>query len=72
MESGSSLCLWGLNRRASKTAFGTGQDLDVNTSNSSELLEQLRKVDYKSLQLSSMKISSLVRYIYAKIFLYCN
>lgn len=60
MESGTSLCLWALNRRARTTAFETGKALGVLTTNSTNLVEQLRSVDAKTLQATSYNISVLV------------
>lgn len=61
--SGNSLCLWALNRRARKTIFAIGNDLGIFTKNSTELMEQLRGVDFEKLQESSSKISVLVRFV---------
>lgn len=60
MESGSSLCLWGLNRKARRIAFQTGRDLKINTTNSTALVEELRKVNYTYLQETSYEVSGLV------------
>ncbi|CAG9856921.1 unnamed protein product [Phyllotreta striolata] len=50
MQSGNSLCLWSLTRNASYVAFETGRGLEINTSDSKTLVEELRKVPYKKLQ----------------------
>ncbi|KAJ8922685.1 hypothetical protein NQ315_007717 [Exocentrus adspersus] len=59
-QSGSSLCLWGLNRRARRTAFSIGTSLGISTNNSTVLLEKLREVDYTTLQTTATTVSTLI------------
>ncbi|XP_072397153.1 juvenile hormone esterase-like [Diabrotica undecimpunctata] len=59
MNSGVSLCLWALSRTASELAHNTGTILGVGSSNSSELIENLKKVDYVRLQTVSSILSVL-------------
>ncbi|KAJ8984447.1 hypothetical protein NQ317_012511 [Molorchus minor] len=60
MQSGTSLNLWALNRRASRTAFYIGEALGIFTLHSSTLLERLRAVDYATLSRISKTVSTLV------------
>ncbi|KAJ8984446.1 hypothetical protein NQ317_012510, partial [Molorchus minor] len=60
MHSGSSLNLWALNRRAQTTAFSVGASLGISTTNSSSLVEALRKIGYEQLQTTSFITSTLV------------
>nr|CAH7767200.1 unnamed protein product [Callosobruchus chinensis] len=60
MDSGSSLCLWALNRRARKTAFTIGKNLFLNTSSSQSLIEGLTGVDYVKLQEVATITSNLI------------
>ncbi|XP_023309934.1 venom carboxylesterase-6-like [Anoplophora glabripennis] len=60
LQSGSSLCLWSLNRRAKRIAFQIGSSLGIATDNSSVLLEGLREVDYETLQSSATIESTLI------------
>ncbi|XP_049825070.1 juvenile hormone esterase-like [Aethina tumida] len=53
MESGTSLCSWGLTRDAKETAFMVGKKLNIFTTNSSKLINRLKHVDAKKLQHSS-------------------
>nr|WCC58198.1 carboxylesterase [Pharsalia antennata] len=57
LQSGSSLCLWSLNRRARRIAFNIGLYLDIVTDNSSVLLNRLRQVDYETLQSTATTVS---------------
>lgn len=49
MDSGSTLNLWSLNTRASKIAKLIGTNLLLSTSNTTLLVEKLRKVELKKL-----------------------
>ncbi|XP_050515441.1 juvenile hormone esterase-like isoform X2 [Diabrotica virgifera virgifera] len=50
MNSGVSLCLWGLSRTGNELAHNIGTKLGVGSANSSQLIENLKKVDYVSIQ----------------------
>ncbi|KAG5895360.1 hypothetical protein JTB14_029587 [Gonioctena quinquepunctata] len=58
MQSGTSLCLWALHRRAVDAAFNIGGLFGVTSRNTTQLLETLRKIPYKKLQLISMGVGS--------------
>ncbi|XP_019879234.2 juvenile hormone esterase-like [Aethina tumida] len=60
MESGTSLCSWGLTRDARETAFEVGMLLNVYTTNSTTLINGLKQVDAKKLQNASSTIYSYV------------
>lgn len=60
MDSGNSLCPWGLNLRGRKTAFSIGHGLGIYTSNSTDLIEQLRTINYTELQEVATSRSLLV------------
>ncbi|XP_030756467.1 pyrethroid hydrolase Ces2e-like [Sitophilus oryzae] len=51
MQSGSSLCIWGLTTAPRQIAFAIGSRLGISTSNSRELLAKLRQVDFATLKL---------------------
>uniref|UniRef100_A0A6P7GT34 Carboxylic ester hydrolase n=1 Tax=Diabrotica virgifera virgifera TaxID=50390 RepID=A0A6P7GT34_DIAVI len=57
MNSGVSLCLWALSRTGNELAHNTGTALGVGSANSSQLIENLKKVDYASLQNASAILS---------------
>ncbi|KAJ8937475.1 hypothetical protein NQ314_011864 [Rhamnusium bicolor] len=63
MQSGSSLCLWSLNRRARATAFAIGKSLGILTLESNKLINSLRKIDYKKLQEVSIVASHVMALI---------
>ncbi|XP_018579198.1 esterase FE4-like [Anoplophora glabripennis] len=50
MESGTSLCLWALDRRSRETMFAVGGALNVDTSSSTSLINGLRKINSLQLQ----------------------
>nr|WCC58162.1 carboxylesterase [Pharsalia antennata] len=50
MESGTSLCLWALDRKSRETMFAVGQALNVDTSSSTSLINGLRQIDSLQLQ----------------------
>ncbi|KAJ8963269.1 hypothetical protein NQ318_018736 [Aromia moschata] len=54
LQSGTSLNLWSLSRNPRQTAFQIGKALDINTENSTVLVESLRRVDSKLLQRTSL------------------
>ncbi|VEN60664.1 unnamed protein product [Callosobruchus maculatus] len=60
MDSGSSLCLWALNRRARRTAFTIGRSLFLNTFTSQSLIDGLTGVDYVTLQEVATVTSNLI------------
>nr|CAI5868611.1 unnamed protein product [Callosobruchus analis] len=60
MDSGSSLCLWALNRRANETAFTIGKTMFLNTSSSQSLVDGLTSADYVALQEAATIASNLV------------
>ncbi|XP_057654109.1 venom carboxylesterase-6-like isoform X1 [Diorhabda carinulata] len=60
MQSGNTLCLWALNRRAREIAFNTGKLLNINTSNSSVLVEGLKKVNYSTLHQFSLLVATVI------------
>ncbi|KAJ8952068.1 hypothetical protein NQ318_010978 [Aromia moschata] len=68
MESGTSLNLWALNRRAVKTAFSVGTSLGIITTNSSTLIESLREVNYTELQTTSNTVATLSRNMMGRFF----
>ncbi|XP_050515437.1 juvenile hormone esterase-like isoform X3 [Diabrotica virgifera virgifera] len=57
MNSGVSLCLWALSRTGNELAHNTGAALGVGSANSTQLIENLKKVDYVSLQNVSATLS---------------
>lgn len=50
MQSGTSLCLWSLTRTAKEFAFALGIRLGIFSTDSHELVEELRKIDYQRLK----------------------
>lgn len=50
MESGTSLCLWALNRNPRNYAFELGRQTGVNATNTNSLIVGLRGVDYRQIQ----------------------
>lgn len=50
MQSGTSLCLWSLTRTAKEFAFALGIRLGIFSTDSQELVEKLKKVDYQRLK----------------------
>lgn len=50
MQSGTSLCLWSLTRTAKEFAFALGIRLGIFNTDSHELVEELRKIDYQRLK----------------------
>ncbi|XP_074041267.1 juvenile hormone esterase isoform X2 [Leptinotarsa decemlineata] len=60
LQSGTSLCLWALHRRAKRTAHDIARFFHVDSWNTSKILEGLRKVDYKTLQQVSIGIASRI------------
>ncbi|CAH0547347.1 unnamed protein product [Brassicogethes aeneus] len=59
IQSGSSLCLWSLSRYARKLAFDVGENLNIYTSNSSKLVDELKKVKASDLHSETKLIYSL-------------
>ncbi|XP_074041303.1 venom carboxylesterase-6 isoform X2 [Leptinotarsa decemlineata] len=60
LESGSSLCLWALHREANRTAHQVAKLFNVDSSNTSKILEGLRKIDYRTLQQGSLAEASAI------------
>ncbi|XP_072396452.1 carboxylic ester hydrolase-like [Diabrotica undecimpunctata] len=54
MQSGNSLCLWSLNRNARKIAKETALALGFNTRNTTEMVANLKKVNYTDLHRVSL------------------
>ncbi|CAG9764883.1 unnamed protein product [Ceutorhynchus assimilis] len=54
MQSGTSLNSWAHSQNAKKSVYAMAQLLDINTSNTNELVEHLRKVDYRTLHMVSV------------------
>ncbi|CAG9761134.1 unnamed protein product [Ceutorhynchus assimilis] len=50
LQSGSSLCLWSLSRTPREIAFAIGARLGIFTASSEDLVNELRKVDYRRLK----------------------
>ncbi|CAH1975193.1 unnamed protein product [Acanthoscelides obtectus] len=60
MDSGTSLCLWALDRRARRTAVTIGRNLFLNHSTSASLVNALKKVKYTKLQDIATVTSNLI------------
>ncbi|XP_049825157.1 juvenile hormone esterase [Aethina tumida] len=56
MESGSSLCSWGLTRDARATVFALGKRLKIDTTNSTTLINGLKQIGVQGLHNSSSAI----------------
>lgn len=54
MQSGTSLNQWAQAKAPKRAAFAIGQLLDIQTNDTRELVEQLRKVDYRTLHVVSV------------------
>lgn len=54
MQSGTSLNQWAQAKAPKRAAFAIGQLLDIRTNDTRELVEQLRKVDYRTLHVVSV------------------
>ncbi|CAG9838800.1 unnamed protein product [Diabrotica balteata] len=64
MSSGVSLCLWALSRNAIELAHKTGAVLGVGSTNSSQLIDNLKKVDYNNLLNVSNNLAIEIFYKY--------
>ncbi|KAK5650357.1 hypothetical protein RI129_001386 [Pyrocoelia pectoralis] len=49
LQSGTSICPWGLTRNPKSVAFGIGEMLSLNTTSSTTLLNELRKIRFEEL-----------------------
>ncbi|KAJ8966128.1 hypothetical protein NQ317_008830 [Molorchus minor] len=58
MQSGTSLNIWALSRNPRKTAFAIGRILGIDTQNSTELVEQLKRLSQR-LQIVSLTASTV-------------
>lgn len=67
MDSGTSLCIFGLSRKAKQAAFAVGVSLGLLTTSTQTLVDGLRKTDYKKLQEISMLIFDIVIFIHDAI-----
>ncbi|KAJ8920377.1 hypothetical protein NQ315_005243 [Exocentrus adspersus] len=50
MESGTSLCVWALGKHPEAAMYEVEQALNISTSNSTILIDEMRKIDYRVLQ----------------------
>lgn len=50
LQSGTSLCMWSKARHARRLAFQIGRQLNIDTSNSTHLIESLRAKSSKEIQ----------------------
>lgn len=64
-SSGSPLCLWAYSRNAKEIAFDVAIAAGIGTKNTTEMMNQLRKVDIRVLK----KISRLITIVVSEIFL---
>ncbi|XP_066149477.1 juvenile hormone esterase-like isoform X2 [Euwallacea fornicatus] len=60
MQSGSSVCGWALTRSPKTQAYKVAISLGIISSNSKHIVNELRKMDYKTLKLAESEISALV------------
>ncbi|CAH0546940.1 unnamed protein product [Brassicogethes aeneus] len=59
IQSGTTLCLWSLTRYARKLAFDVGKNLNIYTSNSSNLVNELKRVKASDLHFKTKFIYNL-------------
>lgn len=67
-SSGSPLCLWAYSRNAREIAFDVAAAAGIGTKNTTDMMNQLRKVDIRVLK----RISKLITLVVCKIFLIRN
>lgn len=70
MQSGVSLCLWGLSTTAAKSMKNVAKNLKLNSSTSEVLIEGLRNISAARLQLEASSVASIVRFIISSYIVY--